>query len=128
MVTSFCSERASGCAGYRRISRLFRGFYNTRRLHSTLSWYEFVPVPEIESGWLPLAFDHVRIVSNALDHVRSCLETPTLARWLGPPECTINQLGKPNESRVWETQFNAANFQRREAVGCHRQGPANDYG
>ena len=37
--------------------------------NSTAIYAEFVPVPEIESGRLRLAFDHARIVADALDQV-----------------------------------------------------------
>ena len=79
---------------------------------STAIYAEFVPVPEIESGRLRLAFDHVRIVSDALGQVRSRLETTTLARWFCPPEFTISQLREVYEA-VWGTQLDAANFQRK---------------
>lgn len=79
---------------------------------STALYVEFVPVPEIESGRLRLAFDHARIVADALDEVRSSLETTTLARRFCPPEFTISQLREIYEA-VWGTQLDAANFQRR---------------
>lgn len=76
------------------------------------AYAEFVPVPEIESGRIKLAFDHARIISDALSEVRSGLETTTLARRFCPPEFTISQLREVYEA-VWGTPLDAANFQRR---------------
>ena len=89
-------------------SYLDRGLAET----STAIYAEFVPVPEIESGRLRLAFDHARIASDALGQVRSRLETTTLARRFCRPEFTISQLREVYEA-VWGTQIHAANFQRR---------------
>ena len=79
---------------------------------SNAIYVEFVPVPEIESGRLRLAFDHSRIVADALDQLRSSLETTTLARRFCLPEFTISQLREVYEA-VWGTRLDAANFQRR---------------
>ena len=78
----------------------------------TPAYVEFVPVPEIESGRMKLAFDHARIVAGALNEVRSSLETTTLARRFCPPEFTISQLREVYEA-VWGAPLDAANFQRR---------------
>ncbi len=79
---------------------------------STAIYAEFVPVPEIESGRVRLAFDHLRIASEAVDQVRSRLETTTLARRFCAPEFTMSQLREVYEA-VWGTQLDAANFQRK---------------
>ena len=76
------------------------------------AYVEFVPVPEIESGRMKLAFDHARIVADALSDVRASLETTTLARRFCPPEFTISQLREVYEA-VWGAPLDAANFQRR---------------
>ena len=70
--------------------------------NSTAIYAEFVPVPEIESGRLRLAFDQVRVR----------LETTTLARRFCPPEFTISQLREVYEA-VWGTRLDAANSQRK---------------
>lgn len=76
------------------------------------AYVEFVPVPEIESGRMKLAFDHARIVADALGDVRADLETTTLARRFCPTEFTISQLREVYEA-VWGAPLDAANFQRR---------------
>ena len=87
-------------------------YYDVRPVEGgTAIYVEFVPVPEIESGRLRLAFDHERIVADALDQVRSSLETTTLARRFCGPEFTIRQLREVYEA-VWGTRIDAANFQR----------------
>ena len=77
---------------------------------------EFMPVPEIESGVqsgrLLLAFDHERIVADALDQIRSSLETRTIARRFCPPEFTIGQLREVYEA-AWGLTLDHSNFQRK---------------
>ena len=93
--------------------RLSPSYFDLRLAEdSTAIYVEFVPVPEIESGRLRMAFDHGRIVADALDEVRSSLETTTLARRFCPPEFTISQLREVYEA-VWGTRLDAANFQRK---------------
>lgn len=73
---------------------------------------EFVPVKDIEEGGVRLAFDHYRIVRDAVTHIRDRLEEPMLAARFCPPEFTIRQLRQVYEA-VWRTPMDPANFQRR---------------
>lgn len=71
-----------------------------------------VPVKDIEEGGVRLAFDHYRIVRDAVTHIRDRLEEPRLAARFCPPEFTIRQLRQVYEA-VWRTPIDPANFQRR---------------
>ena len=79
---------------------------------STAIYAEFVPTAEIESGRMKLAFDHGQIVADALNRVRTGLETTRLAQRFCPPEFTISQLREVYEA-VWGTRLDPANFQRK---------------
>ena len=79
---------------------------------SGAAYAEFVPLAEIESRRIRLAFDHGRIVADALEWARSSLETTTVARRFCPREFTISQLREVYEA-VWGARLDAANFQRR---------------
>lgn len=70
-----------------------------------------VPVEEIELGNVRLAFDHERIVRDAVERTRSKLEYTALAAKFCPPEFTIAQLRRVYEA-VWRTQLDPGNFQR----------------
>ena len=69
------------------------------------------PVQEIERGSVRLAFDHERIVREAVERARSKLEYTTLAAKFCPPEFTISQLRRVYET-VWNTDLDPGNFQR----------------
>ena len=73
---------------------------------------EFKPVADVRSNRLRLAFDHRRIVSDALDRLRTDLETTDIALRLCPPEFTIRQLQDVYEAVRW-TNLDAGNFQRK---------------
>lgn len=72
---------------------------------------EMVRLAEIQSGRLTLAFDHRRIVEDAVDTLRARLETTTLAHQFCPPEFTIRQLQEVYEA-VWGARLDAGNFYR----------------
>lgn len=69
------------------------------------------PVEEIERGRVRLAFDHERIVRDAVERTRSKLEYTALAARFCPPEFTIAQLRRVYEA-VWNTRLDPGNFQR----------------
>ena len=73
-------------------------------------------VEEIERGQVRLAFDHERIVRDAVDRTRSKLEY-TLAAKFCPPEFTIGELRRVYEV-VKNTRLDPGNFQR----GVHQSG------
>ena len=70
-----------------------------------------VPVECIESGAIRLAFDHERIVRDAVERIRSGLEHTALAAGFCPPTFTIRQLRQVYEA-VWGVSLDPGNFQR----------------
>ena len=70
-----------------------------------------MPVEAIEVGTARLAFDHERIVRDAVERTRSKLEYTALAAKFCPPEFTIAQLRRVYEA-VWSTRLDPGNFQR----------------
>ena len=70
-----------------------------------------MPVKKIERGSVRLAFDHERIVRDAVERTRSKLEHTALAAKFCPPEFTIGQLRRVYEA-VWNTHLDPGNFQR----------------
>ena len=73
---------------------------------------ELVPVAELESGRIRLAFDHDRIVTDAIERTRSVLENATTATRFCPPEFTISDLRRVDEA-VWDSKLDPGNFQRK---------------
>ena len=69
------------------------------------------PVEKIEHGDVRLAFDHERIVKDAVERTRSRLEHTALAVKFCPPAFTIGQLRRVYEA-VWRTRLDPGNFQR----------------
>lgn len=72
---------------------------------------ELVPVEKIERRKVRLAFDHERIVRDAVERARSKLEYTALAARFCPSEFTISQLRRVFEA-VWNTRLDPGNFQR----------------
>ena len=70
-----------------------------------------LPVEDIESGAVRLAFDHARIVGDAVERIRTGMEHTALAAGFCPPEFTIRQLRQVYET-VWGVSLDPGNFQR----------------
>ena len=73
---------------------------------------ELIPVAEVQSDRLPLAFDHRRIVDAAVDRLRAGLETTSVAHSFCPPEFTIRELREVYEA-ILQTELDSGNFQRK---------------
>jgi 8-oxo-dGTP diphosphatase len=70
-----------------------------------------VPVSEVLDGKLDLAFDHVRIVRDAVERVRVELEITGAATAFVGPTFTLAELRTVYEA-VWGVRLDAANFRR----------------
>lgn len=70
-----------------------------------------VPVSEVLTGRLDLAFDHLRIVRDALERVRVELEVSGIATAFVGATFTLAELRAVYEA-IWEVQLDAANFRR----------------
>ena len=71
----------------------------------------FVPVSEVLDGRRELAFDHARIVRDAVDRVRLELEVSGLATAFVGDTFTLAELRSVYEA-VWGVRLDAANFRR----------------
>lgn len=78
------------------------------------AWY---PVREVVGGGLELAFDHARILDDALERAKSKLEYSPLGAAFCGEEFTIAQLRAVYEA-VWGTRLDPRNFHRK-ATGTH---------
>jgi 8-oxo-dGTP diphosphatase len=70
-----------------------------------------LPVTDVLSGKVDLAFDHQRIVRDALERVRAELEVTGIATAFVGQTFTLAELRAVYES-VWDVQLDAANFRR----------------
>lgn len=69
------------------------------------------PVSDLLNGKVELAFDHLRILRDAIDRVRFELEITGIATAFVGPTFTLAGLRAVYEA-VWDTQLDAANFRR----------------
>jgi 8-oxo-dGTP diphosphatase len=69
------------------------------------------PVHDVVEGSVPLAFDHLRIVTEAADHVADQLDLGALARTFVPEAFTLTQLRRVYEG-FWGEPLDPANFRR----------------
>jgi 8-oxo-dGTP diphosphatase len=70
-----------------------------------------IPVSDVLNGKVALAFDHLRIVSDAVERVRFEIEVSGLATAFVGPTFTLAELRAVYEA-VWGVQLDAANFRR----------------
>ena len=71
-----------------------------------------IPVSDVLKGKVDLAFDHLHIVRDAIDRVRTELELTGIAAAFVGPTFTLAELRAVYEA-VWGVQLDAANFRRR---------------
>jgi 8-oxo-dGTP diphosphatase len=72
-------------------------------------------VADVVDGTVPLAFDHHRILSDALDYAADSLQASDLATAFVGPEFTLSELRSVYEA-VWGEPLDAANFRRSLAL------------
>ena len=73
---------------------------------------ELVSVSEVESGRLPLAFDHQHMFADALETARSSLEDRTVGTLFCEPGFKVSTLRQVYNT-IWNTELDAGNFQRK---------------
>lgn len=74
-----------------------------------------VPVSDVTHGVIDLAFDHRRIVGDALEQVRRDIAVPGVATAFLGPTFTLSELRAVYEA-VWDMHMDPANFRRRMAA------------
>ncbi len=70
-----------------------------------------IPVPDVLHERIELAFDHLRIVRDAVERVRAELDVSGIATSFVGPTFTLAELRAVYEA-IWEVQLDAANFRR----------------
>lgn len=73
------------------------------------------PLHKVLDGRLPLAFDHRRIVHDAVERIAHDSETTGLATAFVSPTFTLTELREVFES-VWQVRLDGANFRRKLAA------------
>ncbi len=73
---------------------------------------QLFPVVKVEHDALPLAFDHIKIIKDSVERIRSKLEYTTLAAKFCPPQYTISHLRQVYEA-VWNARVDPPNFHRK---------------
>ena len=76
------------------------------------AYCDLVPLAKIERGIIRLAFDHDRILRDAVERLRSKLEYTALATKFCRPRFTISELRRVYET-IWGTRLDPGNFQRK---------------
>lgn len=72
----------------------------------------WMPVADIDRGALVVAFDHGRIIADAVEQARSKLEYTTLGAAFCGDEFTLTELRRVHEI-VWGRQLDPRNFRRK---------------
>lgn len=73
---------------------------------------EMVPLADVQSGRVRLAFDHRLIVDDAVVRLRAELDTSDVVAGFCPPEFTIRELREVYEA-ILQTDLDSGNFQRK---------------
>lgn len=74
------------------------------------------PVAEVLAGTTELAFDHHRIVTDAVERTSAELESSAVALAFVPREFTLTQLRRVYD-QLWGTELDAGNFRRSLKIG-----------